>query len=363
MPVVDNEKEFEESTKKVLIGKVMLKNTSESSVKVPSVKDLMNINENSAKVKEILVSQDIKENCNNERKNIVEDIKSRNIKSKKKDNYKVKTPVNKKIKSRKLIKESSGKKSRKKPEKEESELSIMFRKIRERKLKVEYKENSEKESNRKLIDDYMKIDDEKIDGERKKNIKEKIRTESPKKKKFTLKESEEKERTLDKENLNPTDRKSEIFKKEIPISDRNDSSERKYINVKERIRKLNEKNKMKKENYTGEISKEKCSFKEIKSYFKCIENHKEASHINSIQTGPVPANSQFPNLQLGSLGKRPPKASSGVGFDLTSLKSNQDPSGPKSQKLKHMYASPGKRKLTEAFNEKEISGGSGKRTK
>ena len=133
---------------------------------------------------------------------------------------------------------------------------------------------------------------------------------------------------------------------------------RKYVNVKERIKKYSEKINSRKENLIARKNSENYSFSTLENYFKYGKNLKSDSIITAAETGFEPATSPRQNFKNGCKGLEATERIFVDGNDLTRLGSRKAALGLKV--LEPRYASPGKRKFIE---EKENSQGSGKRTK
>ena len=133
---------------------------------------------------------------------------------------------------------------------------------------------------------------------------------------------------------------------------------RKFINVKERVKKYNERIVQNKETLKHENKKEIHSFNSIKNYLIYDRKSKEKLRDSSAKTSFASTSSQNQNLASGCLGKEAPKEGFEIGFDDSGLRTNKI--SLLKRKFQPVYASPGKRKYFEV-NEENL--GSGKRTK
>ena len=169
---------------------------------------------------------------------------------------------------------------------------------------------------------------------------------------------EEKESSIERKSL---ERKLILVKEpefEVVRSSSKKIAERKFINVKERVKKYNERITQKKENLKHENRKENYSFNSIKNYLIHDLKTKESLKESSVKTSSGSISSQNQNLTPVCKGKEAPKESFEIDFDNPGLRTNKI--SLLKRKFQPGYASPGKRKYFEVNNEQI---GSGKRTR
>ena len=338
--------------KEVALRKIVGSDTSVDGFKAnidkenSSTKENLNVNESNEKIlehrKNLSPMRERKLILNSEENYNEDRYKGTHKKISKKENYSVKSTGRKKIK----IKDKEDMDTEKKRVKEENELQRMFKRMQERKLNKENSENYIKIESRKLVNIERKLSIE--------DRNESIKNLNPgsNQNKENLSERKSTERKLKDEEEN-------IEEKTVVSTEKNKKG-RKLINVKERVKKYNERIKKEKENANERISKEKekYSFNSIKNYLirdpNSKENFKDSSHQTSFSTN----SSRNRNPKFGCSGKEAPKGCFEDGFDLTKLSSQKISSLKRN--FEPRIASPGKRKLQIDANEKL---GSGKRTR